>query len=94
MTFECKRPNDGYVKSGMSKIVHPYEVQLSHSRNMYDHVKYCKVCAVFLLIDKKRCPCCNAPLRCKSKRAAKLLRSKTSTRSRIISNSANKGTCC
>lgn len=94
MTFVCKCPNDGYENQDEPKVVHPCEVKLFHGRNMYDDVRYCKVCTVFLSITKNRCPCCNAPLRRKSKRTTKLLGTKSSTRKRTVSNFINNGACC
>ena len=58
MSFNCRSGN----------LDHSCEVKITHSSDMYDHVKYCSVCVVHVSKTHRRCPCCNSPLRCKSKR--------------------------
>jgi len=58
MPFTCKNPY-GCCKGKLS---------LQDTRNVYESAKFCKVCEMYVGYNHRRCPCCNAPLRTKSKR--------------------------
>ncbi len=58
MSFTCRSGD----------IEHRYELKIQHSSDMYEYVKYCSVCSVYVSKTYLRCPCCSSPLRCKSKR--------------------------
>lgn len=60
MPFSCKY---GWGK-------HSEQITIQHRLEMYNVVKYCKVCAIYVEIENYRCNCCNAPLRCTSKRTS------------------------
>ena len=61
MSFTCKDPlghND-------------CKIRIQDTRTVYESAKYCKVCEMYVGCENRRCPCCNAPLRTKSKRHQK-----------------------
>ena len=62
MPYICKNPYGTCPGK-----VHPQE-----NRHLYDNHKRCKVCEMYVMNIHIRCPCCNCPLRCKSKRNYKV----------------------
>ncbi len=58
MPFVCKNPL-GTCRGKLS---------LKDSKHVYDNAKFCTVCQMYVDDSNKRCLCCNAPLRTKSKR--------------------------
>lgn len=58
MSFTCPDPN-GHTNC---------ELKIQDTRAVYEHAKYCKVCEIFVEYKNNRCPCCNSPLRTKSKK--------------------------
>ena len=59
MPFTCKSPHGDC--SG--------KLKLRDTRHVYDNAKLCSTCTMYVDSTNKRCPCCNAPLRTKSKRS-------------------------
>ena len=61
MPFVCKNPNGRCTG----------KISLRDTRQVYANAKRCTVCDMYVQSSHKRCPCCNAPLRNKSKRNMK-----------------------
>ena len=47
------------------------KVNPQETKRVYDDHKRCKICEMYVKKYHQRCPCCNCPLRCRSKRIRK-----------------------
>ena len=61
MPYICKNPYGKCIGK-----VNPQE-----TKSVYDNYKRCTACEMYVDKYYQRCPCCNCPLRCKSKRIRK-----------------------